>query len=77
VILRRSLLAAFVVGGLATPAAAEWRLPCIIGGCSRLRTNSLVRRTRPIASLLKERRCRKGEQIGLNVEGAPLTSTCT
>ena len=33
-ILRRSLLAAFVVGGLATPAAAEWRLPCIIGGCS-------------------------------------------
>jgi uncharacterized protein YkwD len=34
VILRRSLLAAFVVGGLATPAAAEWRLPCIIGGCS-------------------------------------------
>ena len=33
-ILRRSLLAAFVVGGLATPAAAEWRLPCIISGCS-------------------------------------------
>ena len=33
-ILRRSLSAAFVVGGLATPAAAEWRLPCIIGGCS-------------------------------------------
>jgi uncharacterized protein YkwD len=33
-VLRRSLLAAAVIGMLATPAIAEWRLPCIIGGCS-------------------------------------------
>ena len=33
-VLRRSLLAAAVLGMLATPAIAEWRLPCIIGGCS-------------------------------------------
>ena len=32
--LRRSLLPAAVIGMLATPAIAEWRLPCIIGGCS-------------------------------------------
>ena len=32
--LSRSLLAAAVIGLLATPAIAEWRLPCIIGGCS-------------------------------------------
>jgi uncharacterized protein YkwD len=33
-VLKRSLLAAGVVGMVATPANAEWRLPCIIGGCS-------------------------------------------
>jgi uncharacterized protein YkwD len=33
-VLKRSLLAAGVVGMVATPAIAEWRLPCIIGGCS-------------------------------------------
>ena len=32
--LRRTLLLAAVIGTLATPAIAEWRLPCIIGGCS-------------------------------------------
>ena len=32
--LRRSLLAAAVIGMLTTPAIAEWRLPCIIAGCS-------------------------------------------
>jgi uncharacterized protein YkwD len=35
VVLKRSLLAATLVGTVAaTPAIAEWRLPCIIGGCS-------------------------------------------
>jgi uncharacterized protein YkwD len=33
-VLKLSLLAAAVVGTAATPAGAEWRLPCIIGGCS-------------------------------------------
>ena len=33
-VFRQSLLAATVTGMLATPAIAEWRLPCIIGGCS-------------------------------------------
>jgi uncharacterized protein YkwD len=33
-VLKRSLLAAGVVGMVATPTIAEWRLPCIIGGCS-------------------------------------------
>ena len=32
--LKRSLLAAALVGMVATPAIAEWRLPCIISGCS-------------------------------------------
>ena len=33
--LKRSLLAAILVGTVtARPAIAEWRLPCIIGGCS-------------------------------------------
>jgi hypothetical protein len=32
--LKRSLLVAALVGMVATPAIAEWRLPCIIGGCS-------------------------------------------
>ena len=31
---KRSLLVAALVGMVATPAIAEWRLPCIIGGCS-------------------------------------------
>jgi len=35
VVLKRSLLAATLVGMVAaTPATAEWRLPCIIGGCA-------------------------------------------
>jgi uncharacterized protein YkwD len=33
-VLKRSLLAAALVGMAVTPAIAEWRLPCIIGGCS-------------------------------------------
>jgi uncharacterized protein YkwD len=33
-VLKRSLLAATLVGIVSTPAIAEWRLPCIIGGCS-------------------------------------------
>jgi uncharacterized protein YkwD len=32
--LKRGLLVAALVGMVATPAIAEWRLPCIIGGCS-------------------------------------------
>ena len=32
--LRRSLLAAATTGMLTTSAIAEWRLPCIIGGCT-------------------------------------------
>ncbi len=32
--LSRSLVPAAVIGMLATPALAEWRLPCIISGCS-------------------------------------------
>ena len=32
--LRRSLLAAVLTGMLATAAIAEWRLPCMIGGCT-------------------------------------------
>ena len=32
--LRRSLLAAATAGMLTTSAIAEWRLPCIIGGCT-------------------------------------------
>src|SRR5262249_51494500 len=32
--LKRSLLAAVLVAMLATNAIAEWRLPCIFGGCS-------------------------------------------
>ena len=31
---KRSLLMAALVGMVATPTIAEWRLPCIIGGCS-------------------------------------------
>jgi len=35
VVLKRSLVVATLVGTVAaTPAIAEWRLPCIIGGCS-------------------------------------------
>ena len=34
-VLKRSLVVATLVGTVAaTPAIAEWRLPCIIGGCS-------------------------------------------
>jgi uncharacterized protein YkwD len=33
-VLKRSLLAATLVGIVSTPAIAEWRLPCIFGGCS-------------------------------------------
>jgi uncharacterized protein YkwD len=33
-VLKRSLLAAVLAGMVATPAIAQWRLPCIIGGCS-------------------------------------------
>jgi uncharacterized protein YkwD len=33
-VLKRSLLAAALVVTVAMPAVAEWRLPCIIGGCS-------------------------------------------
>ena len=33
-VLKRGLLAATLVGIVSTPAIAEWRLPCIIGGCS-------------------------------------------
>jgi uncharacterized protein YkwD len=33
-VLKRSFLLAAVIGILATPALAEWRLPCIISGCS-------------------------------------------
>ena len=33
-VIKGSLLAAALAGTLATPAIAEWRLPCIIGGCS-------------------------------------------
>ena len=32
--LKRGLLAAALVGMVATPTIAEWRLPCIIGGCT-------------------------------------------
>jgi uncharacterized protein YkwD len=35
VVLKRGLLAASLIGTVvATPAIAEWRLPCILGGCS-------------------------------------------
>jgi uncharacterized protein YkwD len=33
-VLSRSLVPAAVIGILATPALAQWRLPCIITGCS-------------------------------------------
>ena len=33
-VLKRSLLAAALIAMLATPAIAEWRLPCILSGCS-------------------------------------------
>ena len=34
-VLKRSLVVATLIGTVAaTPAIAEWRLPCIIGGCS-------------------------------------------
>src|SRR6476469_2219052 len=34
--LKRSLLVAALVAMVATPAMAEWRLPCINGGCSMI-----------------------------------------
>ena len=33
-VLKRSLLAAALIAMVATPAIAEWRLPCILSGCS-------------------------------------------
>jgi len=46
----RSLLAAALVGMVGTPAIAEWRLPCIIGGCS-ITFESPEDTARPVQSL--------------------------
>jgi uncharacterized protein YkwD len=49
-VIKRSLLAAALAGIAVTPASAEWRLPCIIGGCSIIFESS-AEAARPVQPL--------------------------
>jgi uncharacterized protein YkwD len=49
-VIKRSLLAAALAGMVAMPASAEWRLPCIIGGCSIIFESS-AEAARPVQPL--------------------------
>jgi hypothetical protein len=61
-VLKRSLLAATLVGIVSTPAIAEWRLPCIIGGCSII-FGSPEDLARPVQPLNPEAALAEGQRV--------------